>query len=108
MADFIKLNKIDYTELMKLTNNNIPIDFFKKYSRIQMLNVKDKIVDHFIKFIQNCLNLKSIIQLSSLNSILSLIILEDIELDFKFIYRIKKLNLLVTRIKEKMNEILND
>ena len=68
LADKVgEMDLIDYTELMRLTNSNLPIDFFKKYN-VQEIVASDKIEDQnsFISFLLNCIHLKRLCLTNSL------------------------------------------
>ena len=123
LADKVgEMDLIDYTELMRLTNSNLPIDFFKKYN-VQEIVASDKIEDQnsFITFLLNCIYLKRLClinsslsqsfydRLPSSTSLIALKLKEDEHtgLDFKFINKIQYLNKFYTNQKLSLDIILN-
>ena len=102
---------IPYGYLISLTNQFTP-DFFKKYSNIQIIELKNVIQDQdcFLKFIRNCKNLYELIliktkfdqtfysQLVKMKLIILRIFEDDqtFKLDFNFIINMNNLEQLIT------------
>ena len=106
-ADNLNFNwSLNYNKLMKLVNNDLPSNFFKKFHNIYKIKIYFRVKDqaYLIQFIKECANLYTlVIKNSHLNqkffeelpdacSLRVLNISQEIELNFEFIHRMFNLS----------------
>lgn len=117
------VDKINYNEVINLINHNVlTIDqFFKKYSNIRSIIIKDEIENQneLNKFIKSCYNLDTLTILRSnldqsfydnlpiFTSLSRLEITENTKLNFEFISRMFNLRFLITNLEIKISKCLN-